>query len=518
MKSFTQLFSITALSTALALTSPLDIPEWQDGAFSWNAAEAANIRKTRIKQRNNGLYKSVLRTTLDPEDTSTVSEVDFEFSSIDGEVLFSKTDKKADKQRTKYKEVTGLSAELEVIEYQDGSDIVMMPTMPGETTTTELGETRTKLRLRMRQNGSIVATHIGKPKFMNAFCSIDVKKKDVCSNFDGALVLGGQPLEVKRINANWSVDLPEGISGELTPDTKLIVSTTARGTNGEVLDQSTTVQTPGDDRGIELEFAYFRVGPAGGGLVVANQPANIEVEQRLDARIGTDAIDANIINVTDLPATPYREFSIPEITFIEPDNVVDMEFVLTTSFFDEIGNFMFSAQTRGTADEGESASFLQFEEPFEGPEPMSNDHLYRMTLNPDGETFSLTLGVLGENAKRAATMRVVITPDDGGSEADPAELEVAESAYLNLWLLPAAADSFDALDAVGEVDYAFSLFTDGELQDTLQGVSGTPRTIIADTPFLSMEDLEGRFAAQDDNGDAINIAIIDTGIDYNFLP
>lgn len=74
LKSVTSL-SALALATVALPVVPEMIGVGSIGAFE-QSAEAANIRKTRIKQRNNGLYKASITTQTDAEDTTGPFEVD----------------------------------------------------------------------------------------------------------------------------------------------------------------------------------------------------------------------------------------------------------------------------------------------------------------------------------------------------------------------------------------------------------------------------------------------------------
>lgn len=496
MRYFTKSISVMALGVSLAFVAPGELPSADNNFSILTEAEAGTvkekgIRRLRHTSRSKGL-KAYLGKVVTEENGESTDSVEIRISNLDGQPLVETSVKKADWQRVNFKGVEGLSAEIEVVDYRDGDDNFNMPSMPGETTTAAIGKTKTFLSVTNNGDGSFDVTLEGEPKNVNDFCAVKVVDGGLCGTFDdGELRLGGQPLITDTIEAEWETKLPNSIKEADIEGTKVVISATAYGEDGEVLDSSTSAVDVGDAGGEELDYAEFRIeGDDDDLLLIINQTDATTTEATLDVRISSETLGTDIINETALPATPFRDFTFEPVQFVEPDNVADMEYKLLVSIMDQGANIMAFGTIRMRATETTEFQELTFEEPFEGPVPDELDIFGNLSLNEDGETFTFNFTLLGELAKTSSGIGVIIEPDDGGSEADPSEVQSTESEYLNVWDFPAPDDAYEIMAASDSVSYDLRLYGNGELQDITGNSSAVTESLDGDTPFFSMEDLE----------------------------
>ncbi len=495
MKHFTISVSIIALGASMAFVAPGELPSAENGYSFWAEAEASNIRKTRIKQRNNGLYKSVV--TTDETDGEGTDSVEVVVSTLVGQPLVETTVKKADWTRVSFKGVDGLSAEVEPIEYQDGFDNFNMPTQPGDTNTAEIGKTKTFLSVTNNGDGSFDVTLEGEPKNMNDFCAVKVVDSGLCGNYDpDNLRLGGHPLIQDTIEADWDANLSGKFKEADIEGTKIVVSATAYGENGEVLDSSATTASVGDAGGEELDYAEFRIeGDDDDYFLVISESEDTNTETILDVRISSDNTGVELVNDTSISARPFNVYSVETVTFTEASNVTDQEYEVQVTFLDALGNqIAFGRVPVIGAEAGENFKCCEFEEPFEGPPPL--DIGISLDMNADGETFELSLGAFGELANIATSANFTLIPIDGGSETEEFSYNASGSGSVNVWSTPTltGAETFEIALASETLSYRIELNNVGLTADLFEGISSVTE-LNADTPFLSMEDLEDRFAS-----------------------
>lgn len=507
MIQFSKTVSTLALGLAISGFSSHSAMAQDSGEISKTQIISQSIELTAHNPKSKGKQKSQYRKADILLTTETSGSFDFTgdgisttLSIIDGEDVRTSGGSDADNQRASFRNVDGLSAEIEVIEFQDGDDLVrrsfVPPTGAGETVSVALGDTGLSVDITSNGDGSFGVVLSGAPDAMAGLCSGSLSSGGLCGNFDGALRIGGQDLDYVSSEVDWRTKVSGQKQLAKVDDQTLIISSEVVGEDGEVKDAASTSSSTSPNCCEELGIVQFRLTGQADGLVAFFEPIDFNSNATLSVNIGSNEFGSELISADDVPAIKANVFFIDEITFIEPDNVVDLEYVMEISFLDEFGNQFAKGRAKiSGAEDLENLSCCFFEEPFEGPEPDEWEYNADLNLNDDGETFNLSLGVYGPVVDRAASVIVTLIPGDGGSEADPATYQAESEGSVLLWIIPTFSDAegFEIMAASQTLSYEFELAVDGEVQQVLKGLS-VVNPIIADTPFLSMEDLEERFA------------------------
>ena len=262
--------------------------------------------------------------------------------------------------------------------------------------------------------------------------------------------------------------------------------------NGEILDIASSLETVGEaPNGPNLDYFGFRAdGETDDGFIVVNLSDDPFENITLSAQVSAEDLGKDLVDATDVQATPYREFNVPVVTFIEPDNVVDMTYILTIKLLDGLGNPVGSTSRFVV---GSEAALVP--DTVEAPLDKVSSSFAILEQNEDGETFKLLIGLEGSAARTTESLFVSIIPEDGGSEADPQDIEMANGAFLNIWEFNTGSNTQDVLKASETISYSLSMSVDGELQDLKAGqTSGTSALTETSDPDVWLE------AIEDDNG------------------
>ena len=241
----------------------------------------------------------------------------------------------------------------------------------------------------------------------------------------GPLLLNDAPAYGMGVTHNWATEVT-GLPQDLDPGTPLRLETVLRNAaTGEALTRGVDTLTANDapqtgpqlgaielryDRGIQAVFDG-RLGAVAQGFAETEIPA-------LDAVFATGTGQ-------DLPSAQSSEvchlYNQPEVFFIEPDNVVDMEYLVEVSAVGLEGNDLAYAEIGVVGQEvvpADGSDIIGTQLTGEEVELLA-----LLSQNDDGETFELTVGLCGD-IPLLQRMAVFLTPQDGGSEADPADFNL----------------------------------------------------------------------------------------------
>jgi hypothetical protein len=104
-----------------------------------------------------------------------------------------------------------------------------------------------------------------------------------------------------------------------------------------------------------------------------------------------------------------RVFKNRNITFSDATNVLDMLYRASITLYNENGETLDHAEFRI--------------EGFEDTTPIKIN-TPSLKVNEDGETFTFKVAATGNMAQAIESVKIVLTPDDGGSDADPKEFSL----------------------------------------------------------------------------------------------
>jgi hypothetical protein len=231
--------------------------------------------------------------------------------------------------------------------------------------------------------------------------------------------------------------------------------------DGQVLASYDQVVADADTpwQGVALEKVVLRESRRGDVRVVAWT----ERDDADAADIAVSVVDADGNSLLDAttatPAGMETRWSEPALTFAEPDNVVDMMYRATLTFTDADGALVEEAEAFVVAGSG-AASWTG----------ASGEGLLTLSQNDDGETATLSIAAPVD----AAGLTVQLTPEDGGSDADPETLELALGSAWEKW-------SATGSGGVGDTPVTVSVDVQdaGDGSDTIVGtVVGAPTIVL----------------------------------------
>lgn len=497
----------------------------------------ANIRRNKLKQRNNGLYRSMMTSGSDGSEdfTATVAEISLSLLDEDGtvkETATSKTDTpySARLSGTISGYPIGSWVALEWKSPVFGSVFVDAPVLP----VGELGDVD-QLPVMLCDGEQVDARAKGcQPLTISVVdrsgdgsrVSVNVSGRPgafggdvVTTALYGEILISGDPIEFDEDRV-WVVEPPVALTGEDDGRTYRQTSTTynafgdtlaihtVEGKIGsdEVL-ASSLLPVIGDTQ-LQLDGSSRLTVNVIADLVFEEPfegPAPLETEVSLRGFINDSTTGANLLTVKDTPARAREAYARWEnLQAIEPDNVVDMAYDLTFDIYAPGGSY-----------QGEITLTLDAEEVATGREAVATFAegvmAASLTMNDDGETF--TLQVRAANAASQPSRFVGspgyaflisrLEPQDGGSEFELDTL-VLSQAGERLFFESDAGVSVKPDQTIDRAQVSLELAgIEGVLSVLNAGltqwvVTERPLTlnrgkgIIADTPFLSMEDLEER--------------------------
>lgn len=532
MTTFTKSISILALSAAICIAAPTELPTPQNGFTLGAIAEAGPAESGPIFDDDYVRTISVdiryTRSNINPDDDQETADAQGpdkasvlfvvesggegreSVASADVSVAYigeigNLTDVASKSPSVEW---TKVSLDYSSEEWLDGDEVVLRFTNDKKTfestlvSSSIIGETVSKVieksdllaSVTRQTDGNYTVSVEGKDKKNNKGAKTD-------KNGGGLAItsvnrIGDSPfIPMGPVNVEdvWAADLKGVKASELEGLTNFVTVSITDETGEEIHRSTSSGVLNEDETGRTTdEFGYIDLGvneEGGLGLRVISAPNDPTANATLSVNLKAEDFGAVLITATDVAAIPYREFSTKNIEFIDSGNVVDMEYDFEASIYDASGNELASGilkgvvgsePVEGAANNGISVQCCVFEEPFEGPAPLDIDYTAALVLNEDGETFSAYFGLEGELARRAASVNLIITPDDGGSDADPEQFDLEDDVFVNIWDIPAptGAEALEITSGSPNVSYSFSLKSDGKTQDLLGGQMSGPDLIV----------------------------------------
>ena len=512
--------SVLAVAVATTFVMPSQLPSSDNGFSIWAGAKATELNPPRVRRYNGSRGHTVLIGTIEDAvstdfkdqdrvqaiiatsesngDNEPASAVDIVVSYIDelGNLASLETKKPPIRRWTHVALTHGaklsVSGEINfaVTHKNKAIDVKLTPSpVVGEVVSEQIGKTNTFADVILLEDGRYEIGLGGSPKDMDKYCPKSKKGGDLCVLSELLLNINGEDVAPSSVENYWVSDLKGVKAGDMDGQTYFI-SATAYNDIGRVLDKSTTsgaLNTEKSGRSTnEMEFIDLGINNKGElELTVANEPLDPVANSALSANFVSEDFGINLIDESNVTASPYRGFTSGGIEFIDSGNVIDMTYVFETEILDGSGNILAAGKLRGVVgsefveDKGVLVTCCLFEEPFEGPSPENIDVYGSFVQNLDEETFTFYFGVEGEIARQAAGVKLRVTPDDGGSDldnddvdGDPETLVMDSSVFLNLWDVRASTgDEASELFLASEVlSYSLSMSSNGKTQDIIGGL------------------------------------------------
>ncbi|MEM1036779.1 MAG: hypothetical protein AAGI14_08485 [Pseudomonadota bacterium] len=265
----------------------------------------------------------------------------------------------------------------------------------------------------------------------------------------GEILISGDPIEFDE-DRIW-VEEPPTASPSVLDGQGYQLSTTSFNANGEIIDISTVEGIGGEDdvSAVGLQFGRSFIAPSDAGNLQFDTSVSVQAESTSkygmlyeiveNDLLGEESDDAFKINVAAQNTTTgtalidrtgvtptWRESGAvwTNLNAIEPDNVVDMEYIAVFEVISPEGEFVEEVRAFVVGSENpEEALTITY--------AGENRIGVALSLNEDGETF--TLRAKGARTDRAAVrftsspgyafLLSRIDPDDGGTEFDLASTE-----------------------------------------------------------------------------------------------
>lgn len=494
----------------------------------------ANIIRNRLKQRNNGLYRSMMTSGSDGADefTATVAEFSLSLLDDDGTAKETATSKTDSPFRVRLSgTVSGYPAGSWVaLEWKSpvfGSVFVDAPVLPvselrdaGQQPVILCDGKQVYARVKGCQpltisvvdrsgDGSRVSVNIsGRPGAFGGSV--------VASSLYGEILISGDPIELDEDRV-WVVEPPVALTGKDDGRTYRQTST-AFNAFGEILAVHTVegqvgsgeVRTPASVPVIgDVQLQVDGNGRLTASLVAElnfeepfEGPTPLENDTRWEGSIYNNSTGTHLLTVKDTPARVREAYARWEnLQAIEPDNVVDMTYDVTFDIYAPGGSHQ--EEVTLTLDAQEVATGQEAVVTFaEGAIAAS------LTMNDDGETYTLqarAANATGQPSRFVSSPGYAflisrLEPQDGGSEFELDTLVLSQAGERLLF------------DAVGETLKLGQIIDAARVSMTLSGLKGVTsvegagltqwvvteravilnrgKGIVADTPFLSMENLE----------------------------
>ena len=492
----------------------------------------ANIIRNRLKQRNNGIYRSMMTSGSDGSDEFTATVAEFSLSLLDDDgtekkTATSKTDSpfRVRLSGTVSGYPTGSWVALEWKSPVFGSVFVDAPVLPvadlldaDQQPVTLCDGKQVDARVKGCQpltisvvdrsgDGSRVSVNLsGRP---GAFGG-DV----VDSSLYGEILISGDPIEFDEDRV-WVVEPPVALTSEDEGRTYRQTSTTFNAF-GETLAVHTVEGQvgSGDEHAPAPLIGDVQLQVDDNGRLTASLVADLIFEEpfegpapqessiRWEGSIYNNTTGIHLLAVNDTPARAREAYARWEhLQAIEPDNVVDMTYDVTFDIYAPGGSYQ--EEVTVTLDAQDITNGQEAVVTFTGGAIAAS-----LTMNDDGETYTLqarAANAAGQLSRFVGSPGYAflisrIEPQDGGSEFDFDTLVLSQAGERLLF------------DAVGEPLKPGQIIDAARVSMTLSGPAGVAsvvsagltqwvvtgravilnrsKGIIADTPFLSMEDLE----------------------------
>lgn len=494
----------------------------------------ANIRRNKLKQRNNGLFRSMMTSGSDgsEEFTATVAEVSLSLLDDDGtvtETAISKTDSPYSVRLsgTVSGYPVGSWMALEWKSPVFGSVFVDAPVLPvaelrdadqqpvilcdGEQVDARVKgcQPLTIAVVDRSGDGSRVSVNLsGRP---GAFGG-DV----VTSSLYGEILISGDPIEFDEDRV-WVVEPPVALSGEDDGRTYRQTSTTFNAF-GETLAVHAVEGQVGSEE-VRAPASLPVIGDVqlqvnGNGRLTASVVADLVFEEPFEgpepdelpydwkASVYDNTTGTHLLTVKDTPARGREAYARWEnLQAIEPDNVVDMTYDVTFDIYAPGGSYQEAVTL--TLDAQEIATGQEAVVTFaEGAIAAS------LTMNDDGETFTLqarAANTAGQPSRFVGSPGYAflisrLEPENGGSEFELDTLVLSQAGErLRFDAVGEPLKPGQTIDAarvsisLSDLDGVASVLNAGLTQWVVTERAVTlnrGKGIVADTPFLSMEDLE----------------------------
>lgn len=522
MITFTKFISILALGMAAAIAAPDEIPSMNNNYTLWTGAQAADIKRASVSKRQVRLraaYKGALRNeevqviydpdnediiindrlnvrvpiSTDEGDTESANNVEISVSYIDaignlvevetGKGILPRWTQVAVVQSARLSENGKLN--FSVMRRNKTIDMSVTPSPEvGEIVIAKVGETQTYAEVILQDDDRYILRISGPPRKMKKYCTDFKNEGDTCLTSGIIQTINDEPTGPAEVTNLWDVNL-KGVQYSDLEGMTYFVETKAFNELGDIIDMVTVSGVVNEDETgrttDELGFIDFGVSNDGGlGLLVISEPLDFRANASLTANITAEDFGTNLIDVADIPATPLRVFYAEDINFIDSGNVVDMEYDFETEIYDAFGNSLATGTLKGIVPseynfevetQELAVTCCVFEEPFEGPSPLEVNYLAAVAQNEDTESFSVCFAIEGELARQAASVNIMLKPDDGGSDADPEEFDLPNNDFVNFWrvVAPSGAEATEIVSGSSNVKYSLSISSDGKIQDILSG-------------------------------------------------
>ncbi len=470
--------SLFILGTATAFTMPSQLPSADNGYSISASAEAAFIRRGKLKKKQTIGYRAVVKTSVDPQDTEAASSVISEYSYIDAsgnlQPLETVTMNSPKKMRAEYVWTPPADFESGKISVSCDQVVDIIPDVfivielsvssePDDGTKATCEIEGMEIQAWRKDNGKIKVDIVGKTEKMSAF-----------ADETQTIQVNGENAKYKHTERIWKANLSPEAGGEELDDATFVVSTTALGEFGTVLDQSTTSFVLDEDANArttdEIFYSSLKVNDVNElDLVIVSEPIDPLASATSSAMITAEDFGADLFDIADVKANAFREFSFEALTFEDPNNVIDMEYGLDVTAIDASGNILAEYSMLAVGTDADTA-YIETDKIGENVFAYS-----RLEMNEDQETFSFYLSIEGEIARQTETLKVTLLSDSGGSEADPQSLEMTESIFVNYWIAtsPLGPEATEIALASNNISFALSSASDGNLQDISGGATMT---------------------------------------------
>lgn len=302
----------------------------------------------------------------------------------------------------------------------------------------------------------------------------------------GEILISGDPIEFDE-DRIW-VEEPPTASPSILDGQDYQLTTTSFNAGGEIIDVSTVKGTGGgkdtSTRGI-AQFGKCFLRPAGSGNLQFDTSVSIEAESISDYGLLYEIVENDLLIDVDVDNTStgtaliersaiapvWRESSAvwTNLTAIEPDNVVDMEYLVVFDVVSPEGDVVEQVRAFVAASETPDA-------PLTITIAGENRIGVALILNEDGETFTLRVkgarsdgeAVRFSSSPGYAFLLSRIEPDDGGSEFD-FELSAPDEAAIQAFFSIEGSAGLGDLSSSsgGDLDVKANASGDGEMAELL---------------------------------------------------
>ena len=478
--------SIFILTAATAFVMPSQLPSAENGYSFSASAEAANIKagRTRMKKRSNGLYKSVVKTSNDIEDTEVTSAVTSDITYIDPlgnlQPLETVTMNSPKKMRAEYvwtppEGFTPGEVNLTCCDggqtFDTSVDLSLVPEN-GDFTSFDMEGANTEVQIKLKDNGKYKLDIVGKTADMEAFTGETPQ----------VLQVNGEAAKYKHTERIWKGNLSSDITEETLDGATYFTDVAAYNELGEIQDKSTVSGFVGDEDAIRstesidsIEINKYSEFTA---LDIFQYSDAVDTEQTLSTVLTDLKTGEKYGEATDkCPGGFSLGFAQENLEFVEYSNVTDHNYYLTIDFLDIKGNSL-----------GEIQGIIEAREAIDIPDEFTNFGDDQWTANGiivqdesiDSEYFYIFISVAGTQIEQLSSIVATVEQEDSGSDLDTGNgvLNLNPSEKLSVWSYVLDPSVEKLLLNNTPLIVGNDLSTNGKLQDRNLGTVNTiPGTV-----------------------------------------